>query len=46
MTSGRPYQRPKSKKEALEEVKRCAGSQFDPYLAKLFVKLMEEETGL
>ena len=31
MTSGeRPYRRPVSQELALEELRRCAGTQFDP----------------
>jgi len=41
MTMGRPYNRLLSKTEALEEIKRCAGSQFDPVLAEKFIKLMK-----
>jgi len=42
MTSGRPYQQAVSKGEALTEVNKCAGSQFDPELAEKFVELMRE----
>ncbi|SKA79349.1 PAS domain S-box-containing protein/diguanylate cyclase (GGDEF) domain-containing protein [Caloramator quimbayensis] len=37
MTSKRPYNNPKTHKEALEEIKRCSGTQFDPELAEIFV---------
>ncbi|UMZ73496.1 HD domain-containing phosphohydrolase [Natranaerofaba carboxydovora] len=43
MTTGRTYQEAKTKEEALEEIKRCAGTQFDPELAHAFVELMEED---
>jgi len=37
MTSQRPYRRdPMNKKEALKELKRCAGSQFDPQVVTAF----------
>jgi len=39
MTNGRPYKEPMSKKEALDEIENCAGSQFDPELAKEFIEL-------
>ena len=41
MTSGRPYKEPISKEEALQEILDCAGSQFDPKLAKEFVEFMK-----
>ncbi len=40
MTTGRPYKEPMSKEEALAEIKRCAGSQFDLELAEEFVNMM------
>jgi diguanylate cyclase (GGDEF)-like protein len=36
MTSERPYGEPKTVPEALAELERCAGSQFDPHVADLF----------
>ncbi len=41
MTANRPYQKPKSKEEALLEIKRCSGTQFDPEIAGVFLKIME-----
>jgi len=38
MQSRRPYKGAISKKEALKELNRCAGSQFDPNLVKIFVR--------
>jgi HD-GYP domain-containing protein (c-di-GMP phosphodiesterase class II) len=38
MTSTRPYRRAISAERALEEVERCAGTQFDPEIAQLFVE--------
>ncbi len=40
MISGRPYQKEIGSKEALQEILQCAGSQFDPHLAKLFVNVV------
>jgi putative nucleotidyltransferase with HDIG domain len=40
MTEDRPYRQAHSIEWALEEIERCAGSQFDPELARLFVNLM------
>jgi len=40
MTAGRPYRRAKAVKEALEEIRRCSGTQFDPELAETFIEMM------
>jgi len=45
MTSDRPYRRALSQAEALAEVERCAGTQFDPKIAGVFLELFAE-TGL
>ncbi|MFW6273958.1 MAG: HD domain-containing phosphohydrolase [Halanaerobium sp.] len=42
MTHERPYKKPMNKREAVIEIKSCAGTQFDPELAAEFVKLLEE----
>ena len=39
MTSDRPYRRAMSGEDALKELKKCAGVQFDPKLVDDFVKL-------
>ncbi len=39
MTSERPYRAPLTPDAALEEVDRCAGTQFDPQVADAFVQL-------
>jgi len=39
MTSDRPYRPALAPEAALEEVDRCAGSQFDPELATAFLEL-------
>jgi putative nucleotidyltransferase with HDIG domain len=44
MTSDRPYRRALSPGEALAEVERCAGTQFDPKIARLFIELVGRET--
>jgi putative nucleotidyltransferase with HDIG domain len=41
MTSHRPYRPAMRPRLALEEVERCAGTQFDPALARLFVEAWE-----
>jgi diguanylate cyclase (GGDEF)-like protein/PAS domain S-box-containing protein len=37
MTAKRPYHKPKTKEEAMAELKRCAGTQFDPRVVEVFV---------
>lgn len=39
MTSDRPYRRALSSEDALKELKRCSGVQFDPKLVDDFIKL-------
>ncbi|MGB9904814.1 MAG: diguanylate cyclase [Desulfotomaculales bacterium] len=46
MTSYRPYRPARTPFEALQEIKRQAGSQFDPVLAELFLKIIKEKEGL
>jgi HD-GYP domain-containing protein (c-di-GMP phosphodiesterase class II) len=41
MTSSRPYRRAVSPDRALEELDRCAGTQFDPEIARVFVDVWE-----
>ncbi len=43
MISDRPYRKALANEEALSEIKRCAGSQFDPKIAQLFIELYKEE---
>jgi len=40
MTSGRPYRKALSPEEALAEIRRCAGTQFDPELVEVFLRLV------
>ena len=42
MVQGRPYRRGISRQEALAEVERCSGAQFDPALARLFLSTERE----
>jgi HD-GYP domain-containing protein (c-di-GMP phosphodiesterase class II) len=43
MTSERPYKKSLSKLEAVQELKRHAGTQFDGDIARLFVEQVLEE---
>jgi HD-GYP domain-containing protein (c-di-GMP phosphodiesterase class II) len=45
MTSPRPYRTfVKDKNEAIEEIKRCSGTQFDPELAMAFINFLNSST--
>ncbi len=46
MRSGRPYQAPVSKEQALWEIQQCAGTRFDPQLAEIFVNVVRERDDL
>ena len=41
ITSLRPYRERLSPQQALDELKRCAGAQFDPELVDIFCKIMQ-----
>lgn len=38
MTAIRPYKEKRTKKDAINELLRCKGKQFDPHIVDLFVK--------
>ncbi len=44
MTSDRPYHKGLPKDVALEQLKKSAGSQFDPQVVNAFVEVLEEES--
>jgi diguanylate cyclase (GGDEF)-like protein/PAS domain S-box-containing protein len=41
MTYGRPYKEAMEHQETLEEIKRFAGSQFDPQIVEMFLKIID-----
>jgi putative nucleotidyltransferase with HDIG domain len=43
MTSNRPYRQAMSGSEAIEELRRCAGSHFDPNIVEVFLKILDEQ---
>jgi len=43
MRSKRPYKRVLTKKEAIEELKKFAGKQFDPFLIEKFLKIIQHK---
>ena len=40
MVHDTPYRQAISKEEAIKEIKRNSGTQFDPYLAEVFINMM------
>jgi diguanylate cyclase (GGDEF) domain len=42
MTSNRPYSTRKTYDDAIEELRRCAGTQFDSNIAEAFIKVVQE----
>lgn len=42
MTDERVYRKAYSHEEAMEELKRCSGSQFDPEIIEAFLQIIEE----
>lgn len=46
MTTDRPYKKAMSLEEAIAEIERCSGSQFDPHIAELFADMLREKPEL
>ena len=44
MTTGRPYREPDSEEDAAAELKRCAGTQFDPRVVEEFLRLLVDRS--
>ncbi len=42
MTSNRPYRKAMSKKKAIKEIKANSGTQFDPDIVKIFLKIINK----
>lgn len=43
MTNDRPYRKAMSSSRAIAELKKCAGTQFDPHLVMMFVQHLENQ---
>lgn len=43
MTTDRPYRKALSKERAIQEIKKNAGSQFDPEVVEIFLSVIKEE---
>ncbi len=43
MTSDRPYRRAMAREEAVKELVRCSGTQFDPHIVKAFIKVISKD---
>ncbi|MGL5328499.1 MAG: HD-GYP domain-containing protein [Peptostreptococcaceae bacterium] len=41
MTNNRVYSKKVEKSKAIKELKRCSGTQFDPYIVKVFCDMIE-----
>jgi diguanylate cyclase (GGDEF)-like protein len=41
LTGGRPYRKKMSHKEAVDELKKCSASQFDPDIVAMFIQAIE-----
>jgi diguanylate cyclase (GGDEF)-like protein len=46
MLSTRPYSPPKTTEQALAELRRCAGTQFDPTIVAVFARIIAERAHL
>ena len=46
MTSNRPYNNRKSYDEAIDELRKCEGTQFDPDIAETFIEVITSKHGL
>ena len=44
MVNDRPYHKGMPEAEAIAELRRCSGTQFDPDIADIMIKLVKNET--
>jgi two-component system cell cycle response regulator len=44
MTAERPYREPVSEDDAVAELRRCAGTQFDPLVVEAFCRVLDRES--
>ena len=43
ITSDRPYREKRKKHEAIDEIVRCSGTQFDPFVVKAFLNAVDQK---
>ena len=43
MTHDRPYHKAMTMEESIQELRRCAGTQFDPQIVEVFISMLEEK---
>jgi len=43
MTSDRPYRKGMSMEEAIRELERCKGTQFDPQIVDVLISMVQEK---
>ena len=43
MITDRGYNKVKTKEEAIEEIEKCRGKQFDPNIADIFINILKKE---
>jgi diguanylate cyclase (GGDEF)-like protein/putative nucleotidyltransferase with HDIG domain len=44
MTSNRPYNKRKTCEEAIIELRKCSGTQFDPFIVEKFIEIIKESS--
>jgi len=43
MITARPYRNPRPREEAIAELRRCSGTQFDPIVVEHFLEILDED---